>query len=201
MFLFLSTFLPSFLGLSHSCTASKHNPLVPDSSSLDFQQSQVPADPAPPIPSEICTASCATARIQFKQQARGLLSQPQPQVLYQQHHWVSFSHKGPQTDIALPNKSHLQHLQDDAYIHQPKKKSCSYCIYLKQEKKQQQDSRHDRLLVLWFPLLIAEFPATTNRAIIYKSGKFVNSDDFYSHQVILPERCKGKNWIQTPWML
>lgn len=125
-FLLLSTLLPSFLGLSHSCTASKDNPLVPDSSSLDFQQSQVPADLTPSISSEICVASCAAAKIQFRQQPQGLVSQPQPRVPFQQHQWVSFGHKGSHTDIALTHKSHLQHLQDDTYTHQPKKKSCSY---------------------------------------------------------------------------
>lgn len=128
MFLsFLSTVLPSSLGLFHSCTATKDNPLVSDSSSLDFQQSQAPADPALSISSEPRMASCATARIQFNQQPQGLL--PQSQSLCPPPATPpgpTFSHKGPRTDTALTNKSHLQHLQDDNYIHQPKKKMCSY---------------------------------------------------------------------------
>lgn len=148
------------------------------STSTRFQQFGLPTVPGPCRP---CTfhliwdlhGSCAAARIQLKQQPQGLLSQPQSHVPHQQHHQVSFGHKGPRRDIVLT--SHTCNTCKMILLSiSPKRKFVPTEYNLKQGKKQQHDSRKDWLSVLEFPVLIAEFPAITSRTIIYKSGKFVN---------------------------
>lgn len=98
MFLFLTTYIPIFLGLSHSCTASIDNPLSSDSNRLDFQQSQASGDPALiNLILDLHGFLCRSKEPQLKKQLEGLLPQLEACLLHQEYCCFFFSSKGPWT--------------------------------------------------------------------------------------------------------
>lgn len=126
MFLFLSTFIPSFLGLSHSCTASKNNPLAQIPAAWTFNSPR-------PLETQHLPSHPRSAWLPVLQQEsssssslRGCCHSESPMSLTSNTTRSPSAIKDHKLDFALTNKSHLQHLQDEAYIHQPKKKICSY---------------------------------------------------------------------------
>lgn len=111
IFLLLTTCIPIFLGLPHSCTVSTDNPSSSDSNSLDFQQSKASRDPVPVNNTlEAHGFLCCSKETQLEKQLEG----PLPQLwAFTKNTDVSSSPvQDYELDIAVMSESHLNHLQD-----------------------------------------------------------------------------------------